>query len=136
MQIVKDHPWPALAAAFGAGVLLSGSQADVKATAATLTATRGASSKIGTALDDLVANLVTGVRGAFEDRVESWVTELKTAIGAPTDQTFRGGQPHTPMADQFGSASHRSEANLNTMGANPGSTQNPNSPTWQPTRAD
>ena len=136
MQIVKDHPWPALAVAFGAGVLLSGSQADVKATAATLTATRGASSKIGTALDDLVANLVTGVRGAFEDRVESWVTELKTAIGAPTDQTLRGGQPHAPMADQFGSASHRTEANLNAVGTQPGSTQNPNSPNWQPTRAD
>ena len=51
-QIVKDHPWPALAVAFGAGVLLSGSSADVKAAAATATATKGASSKVGTLLDD------------------------------------------------------------------------------------
>jgi len=35
MQIVKDNPWPALALAVGAGVLLSGSRADVKAAAAT-----------------------------------------------------------------------------------------------------
>jgi hypothetical protein len=133
MQIVKDHPWPAIAVAFGAGVLLSGSQADVKATAATLTATRGASSKIGTVLDDLVANLVTGVRGAFEDRVESWVSELKTAIGAPVDQTARGGQPHAPLGDQFATATQRSEANLGTVNS---SMQNPNSPNWQPTRAD
>ena len=29
VQIVKDHPWPAIAVAFGAGVLLSGSKAVV-----------------------------------------------------------------------------------------------------------
>ena len=34
-QVVKDHPWPALAMAVGAGVLLSGSRGDVKATGAT-----------------------------------------------------------------------------------------------------
>ena len=38
-QMVKDNPWPALALAVGAGVLLSGSRADVKAAAATVTAT-------------------------------------------------------------------------------------------------
>ena len=53
-QLVKDNPWPALALAVGAGVLLSGSRADVKAAAATVTATRGASGRIGTVLDDLV----------------------------------------------------------------------------------
>ena len=42
-QLVRDNPWPALALAVGAGVLLSGSRADVKAAAATVTATRGAS---------------------------------------------------------------------------------------------
>ena len=137
VQIVKDHPWPAIAVAFGAGVLLSGSKADVKATAATLTATRGASSKIGTVLDDLVANLVTGVRGAFEDRVEGWVSELKSAIGANagSSSSTRGGQPHAPMGDQFSGSAQRAEPGMNAMGAQ-ASTQNPNSVTWQPTRAD
>ena len=46
-QIVKDNPWPALALAVGAGVLLSGSRADVKAAAATVGATKGASNKVG-----------------------------------------------------------------------------------------
>jgi hypothetical protein len=92
MQVVRDHPWPSLALAVGAGVLLSGSSADVKAATATATATKGASSKVGSVLDDLVATLVTGVHGAFEDRVNSWVDELKQAIGAPmTRRSTAGG---------------------------------------------
>jgi hypothetical protein len=82
MQLVKDHPWPALALAVGAGVLLSGSGADLKAAAATATATKGASSKIGTALDDMVATLMAGAHQAFDQRVTGWVDELKGAIGA------------------------------------------------------
>jgi hypothetical protein len=31
VQLVRDHPWPAIAAAIGAGVLVSASGADVKA---------------------------------------------------------------------------------------------------------
>ena len=87
VQIVRDHPWPAIAVAVGAGVLLSGSGADVKAAGATVAATRGASSKLGTVLDDVVANLMMGVSQAFQHRVDSFVNEIKTAIGAPTDGT-------------------------------------------------
>ena len=83
MKIAREHPWPALALAVGAGVLLSGSSADIKAAAATIGATKGASSKIGAALDDVVATFVTGVHGAVEDRITGWVDELKDAIGAP-----------------------------------------------------
>ena len=83
-QVVKDHPWPAIAMAVGAGILLSGSRADVRATAATVAATRGTSSRLGPVLDDLVAQLMTGVQVAFQSRVESWVDEIKGAIGAPT----------------------------------------------------
>ena len=82
-QMVADHPWPALAVAFGAGIALSGSSADVKAAAATASATRGASSKVGSALDDVVANLMTAVNGAIQSHVDQWVDEIKTAIGAP-----------------------------------------------------
>lgn len=82
-QLVKDHPWPALALAVGAGVLLSGSSADIKAAAATATATRGATSKIGAALDDLVATLLGNVHQALDDRVSGFVGDLKGAIGAP-----------------------------------------------------
>jgi hypothetical protein len=96
MQVVKDHPWPALALAIGAGVLLSGSGADLKAAAATAVATKGASSKVGTALDELVAALVIGVHGAMEDRLNGWVDELKGAIGAPVARgngTSQSGLP-------------------------------------------
>jgi len=89
MQIVRDHPWPAIALAVGAGVLLSGSGTDVKAAAATATATRGASSKIGNVLDDVVANLMGGLSTAFQDRIEALVNEVKEAIGAPA--TPKGG---------------------------------------------
>jgi hypothetical protein len=82
-EVVRDHPWPAIALAFGAGVLLSGSGSDIKAAAATVTATKGASSKIGTALDDMVATLVSGVHQVVEQRVNGWVDEIKGAIGAP-----------------------------------------------------
>lgn len=97
MQVVKDHPWPALAVAFGAGVLLSGSRADVKAAAATVAATHGASNRLGPVLDDLVSNVMTGVTQAFQQRVESLVDELKVAIGAPVGT-------HAPQNRQDGRA--------------------------------
>jgi len=81
MEMVKSNPWPALALAVGAGVLLSGSGSDVKAAAATVAATKGASSKLSEALDDVVASLMSGVHGAIETRVEGWVGELKDVIG-------------------------------------------------------
>jgi hypothetical protein len=82
-QMVRDHPWPALAVAFGAGVALSGSRADVKAAAATLAATKGTSTKLGEALDDVVANLMAAVTGALYGHVDQLVNEIKDAIGAP-----------------------------------------------------
>lgn len=81
MQIVKDNPWPAIGVAFAAGFLLSGSRADVKAASATLVATRGTGSRVGTVLDDVVANLMGGLSLAFQQRVDTLVDELKGAIG-------------------------------------------------------
>ena len=91
MQVVRDHPWPALALAFGAGLALSASGSDTKAAVATIAATKGSRTKIGSALDDIVANLMTGVHGALQDRIDGWVDELKSAIGTPrrTGETFR-----------------------------------------------
>ncbi len=95
VELVRDHPWPALALAVGAGVLLSGSAADVKAAAATVTATKGASGKLGAALDDMVASLVSGVHSALDTRVDGWVNELKGAIGA-TASSGMNGSPTVP----------------------------------------
>jgi hypothetical protein len=82
VEVVKEHPWPSLALAVGAGVLLSGSSADVKAAAATVTATKGASSRLGSVLDEVVGSLMSGVHQAMDARVTGWVDELKSAIGA------------------------------------------------------
>jgi len=82
-QMVRENPWPALALAVGAGFALSSSGADAKAAVATLGATKGASSKVGEALDDIVATLMNGVHQAMDQRITGWVDEIKTAIGAP-----------------------------------------------------
>lgn len=107
-QVVKEHPWPALAMAVGAGVMLSGSRADVKAASATLAATQGTSSKLGPVLDDLVAQLMTGVTQAFQARVDSWVGEIKGAIGAPSGtggQQQQQYQQRSNLADVGGAGS-------------------------------
>ena len=88
-QLVRENPWPALGLAVAAGFILSGSRADVRAAAATVAATRGASSRLGPVLDDLVSQVVSNVSNAFESRVTGWVDEIKGAIGAPEGQ---GGQ--------------------------------------------
>jgi len=90
-QMIRDNPWPALALAVGAGVLLSGSRADVKAAAATVTATRGASGRIGTVLDDLVAQVVGSFHGVIEQRIEGIATQVKQAIGAPITPRTNAG---------------------------------------------
>lgn len=84
MQIIRDHPWPSLAVAFGAGLALAGTKADAKAAAATLAATDGAGSRVGQLLDEVSARLITGVSEAFNSRVDGWVAELKDAVGAPS----------------------------------------------------
>jgi hypothetical protein len=98
-QMVRDNPWPALALAVGAGVLLSGSRADVKAAAATVTATRGASGRIGTVLDDLVAQVVQSFHGVIEQRIDGLATQVKQAIGAPVTPRTSANLPVAQNAD-------------------------------------
>ena len=102
-QIVKDNPWPALALAIGAGMMLSGSRADIKAAAATVTATRGASGRLGSVLDDLVSQVVQGFQGAIEHRIESVAHDVRKAIVAPltgmAHSALNGTQGSAPRAD-------------------------------------
>lgn len=102
-QIVKDNPWPALALAIAAGVMLSGSRADIKAAAATVTATRGASGRLGSVLDDLVSQVVQGFHGAIEHRIESVANDVRRAIVAPltgmAHSALSGMQASAPRAD-------------------------------------
>ena len=124
MQVVKDNPWPALAVAVAAGALLAGSRSDVKAAAATVGATKGASNKVGEMLDDAVASLVGGVHGAFQSKLESWVNDLKSSLGA-TNVAKNGndGRANAQLGSGNGSTPTRSfdatsVASAGTMGAN------------------
>ena len=103
-QVVRDHPWPALAVAVGAGVLLSGSKADVKAAAATVVATRGASGRIGGVLDELVSQVVDSFHGAIEAKISSLANDVKRAIGAPASGSPSTGPRYAsqPMGSSLG----------------------------------
>ena len=79
-QKVRDHPWSAVGVAFGAGIALSASRADVRAAKVTADATKETGSKIGTALDGVVAALIAGVAEAFQSRIDGAVKEVISSI--------------------------------------------------------
>ena len=107
VQVIKDHPWPAIALAVGAGFALSGSRADVKAAAATVAATQGAGSKVGDMLDDLVASLMAGVTSAFHHKADAFIQQIRTGLGAPENAGRRqySGSSQTVDPEQFRGAS-------------------------------
>jgi hypothetical protein len=79
-QRVKDHPWTAVGVAFGAGIALSASRADVKAARVTADATKETGGKLGSAMDGVLAALIAGVAGAFQSRIDGIVSEVVTSI--------------------------------------------------------
>ena len=83
-QKVRDHPWSAVGVAFGAGIALSASRADVRAAKVTADATRDTGSKIGSALDGVVAALIAGVAEAFQSRIDGAVKEVVSSIRGTT----------------------------------------------------
>jgi hypothetical protein len=93
-QRVRDHPWAAVAVAFGAGVALSTSKADVKAAQVTSQATKDTGSKLGVALDGVVAALIAGVTEAFHSRIDGMVEEVVTSIrGNSSERAIRRSEP-------------------------------------------
>ena len=108
MEIVRDHPWPALAVAAGAGFALANSRADVKAAAAAVKATDGAGSKVGALLDDLAATLIGGVSTALSQRVDGLVSELKGALGASTGAHAASRSPSERQLVGYGETTTRS----------------------------
>lgn len=84
-QQVKEHPWAAVGIAFGAGVALSASRADVQAAKVTADATKETGTKLGGALDGVVAALIAGVAEAFQSRIDGAVNEVVTSIRGKTN---------------------------------------------------
>ncbi len=83
-QKVKDRPWTAVGVAFGAGIALSASRADVRAAKVTADATRETGTKLGSALDGVVAALIAGIAEAFNSRIEDAVKEVTASIRGTT----------------------------------------------------
>lgn len=81
---VRNNPWVAVGVAFGAGVALSASRADVKAAQVTTQATREAGNKLGGALDGVVAALIAGVTQAFHARIDGMVSDVVASIRKET----------------------------------------------------
>jgi uncharacterized membrane protein len=86
-QRVRDHPWSAVGVAFGAGIALSASRADVRAAKVTADATKETGSKIGTALDGVVAALIAGVAEAFQSRIDGAVKDVVSSIRGTVSST-------------------------------------------------
>ena len=87
-QKVKDNPWIAVGVAFATGVALSASRVDVKAARVTSSATRDTGTKLGGALDGVVAALIGGVTQAFHSRIDGVVNDVVSSIrGSSTSGT-------------------------------------------------
>jgi chorismate synthase len=61
---------------------LSTSKADVRAAHVTAQATKDTGSKLGGALDGVVAALIAGVAQAFHSRIDGMVADVVTSIRA------------------------------------------------------
>jgi hypothetical protein len=101
-QKISDHPWIAIGVAFGAGIALSATKADVQAAKVTADATQKTGTKLGTALDGVVAALVAGVTEAFHSRVDSAVNQVVTSI--------RGATSSPSSSRSFGTVDRSTEA--------------------------
>ncbi|MFN2635747.1 MAG: DUF3618 domain-containing protein [Gemmatimonadaceae bacterium] len=89
-QKVKNNPWASLAVAFGTGIALSASRVDVKAAKVTTSATKDTGTKLGGALDGVVAALIAGVTEAFHTRIDGMVQDVVNSVRGTSD---------TPRAD-------------------------------------
>ncbi len=99
-QRVKEHPWAAVGIAFGAGVALSASRTDVRAAKVTAEATKDTGSKLGSALDGVVAALIAGVAEAFNTRIDGMVSDVVTSIRGsdrPRNIATSARNDETPM---------------------------------------
>jgi hypothetical protein len=98
-QKVRNNPWAAVAVAFGTGVALSASRADVKAAQVTTQATKETGSKLGGALDGVVAALIAGVTEAFHARIDGMVSDVVNSIRKESGAV--SNRPSTIDSDTF-----------------------------------
>ncbi|HEX6630328.1 MAG TPA: hypothetical protein VF048_04520 [Gemmatimonadaceae bacterium] len=120
MGVVRDHPWPSIAVAMGAGFALSGTRADVKAAAAASTAARATGERVsraGPALDDVVARLLGGVQAVLLERADELVDELRRALGGGTARPRDEGTGARALADRRDGADDMAHRGASTSGS-------------------
>jgi hypothetical protein len=98
-QKVRNNPWVAVGVAFGAGIALSASRADVKAAQVTTQATKETGSKLGGALDGVVAALIAGVTQAFHARIDGMVGDVVASIR--NESSFASPRSSSQGSDAF-----------------------------------
>lgn len=121
MEVVREHPWPAIAVAAGAGFALSGTRADVKAAAMTATAasaTTERASRVGPALDDLIARLLGGVQQVLLERADELVDELRGALGGSRGGGGNGASRNSALAAHGAGTSSEGTSSAGTSGVN------------------
>lgn len=97
---IREHPWAAVGVALGAGIALSASRADVRAARVTSDATRQTGSKVGIALDGIVASLLTAVTTAIHERIDGAVNEVASSIrGRPSQRSDLSAMRSTEAPD-------------------------------------
>jgi hypothetical protein len=77
LQKVRDHPWPALGIALGAGVVLGVSTSRESATGGTLAASRAAGTQLGAFLDEAIAGLLRGLGEVAQTEIDKFVEDWK-----------------------------------------------------------
>lgn len=82
VQLVRDHPWSALAVALGAGVAVDASGADRKVASAAADATRSAANRTADAAKAGVRSLQSAVSTAAESTADTARTAPSRARGA------------------------------------------------------
>lgn len=84
IHMVREHPWPAMAAAVAAGVLLSGAiplvsdEHDGRNNGSSRPAPR---SQLGSLFNKVALQLTAGVAAALSGHVDRFVQDITTAIG-------------------------------------------------------
>src|SRR5687768_15510925 len=73
---VREHPWAALAIAFGAGLALSRSSGEAQAPQASADAKGQTGSKLGSAFDQIITAAIGGIVGALHSRVDDVVSTV------------------------------------------------------------
>jgi Protein of unknown function (DUF3618)/DUF883 C-terminal glycine zipper region len=79
VQMVREHPWPAIGLAVGTGLLLGRSRA--RATGGRALAVAGAGAgQVGAVLDNVVARLLEGMGDVVQSQVDRLVHDVKDAL--------------------------------------------------------